>query len=66
MKTHSGIPSISPSERKALVILIGHAKRDLGFMEGGSYGDGEKLYKAEHKAGTRAVEMLEWMLECVL
>lgn len=66
MKTISGHLFMTKKEIQNINILLDHAKRDLSYREGGSYGDGDKIYTKEVKMAEQAIQDIMWVLETVV
>lgn len=64
MKTKSGILiMMTKTEQKEMRLLIEHAKQDLGYGVGGTFGDGENWNKKGEAEKVRlAIKSLEWIL----
>lgn len=64
MQTHSGILKLTKTEKKEIELLLEHAKRDLGYLEGGTYCTVDELFdiKSAEKA-KRAIENIYWILD---
>jgi hypothetical protein len=42
-----------------LLNLVGHARRDISYREGGSYGDGDDFDKKAIKSSERAIDFIK-------
>ena len=62
MKTRNGVLIMTKREIKDIRLLIHHAKRDISYGVGGSFGDGEKMDEREIKKVELAIENLEWII----
>lgn len=63
MKTKDGVPYMNKTEAANIRLLLEHAKKDIGYQEGGTYGDGDKVDLRSVKAAGEAIEDIEWILE---
>jgi hypothetical protein len=54
--------AIKASDKKAILHLLYHVRRDLAYGVTGSFGDGEKLYKRQINMVKRAHDILYKMV----
>lgn len=70
MYTHSGVLKFGKREEKAMRLVLEHAKKDLSYGWGGSYGGYDENNKKEEKMAEKAmkeakegIKAFEWILD---
>ncbi len=62
MHTYSGRIKMGKRELENMRLLIMHAKHDISYGEGGTFGDGDKMDEKEIEKVEKAINNLEWIL----